>query len=476
MRHSDCSVLYAMQQKKRILIVDDDKLVQAATRYVLRDKYDVVVANNGTEATVILENHSIDLMLLDLHMRTHEEGLEYLPKFKAIDPELDVIIVSGNTELDLASRTIKAGASAYLVKADTASPDQLLITIDAVLSKRQLIKENAHYVADRERSLARDQIVGESPAIKQLHADIEKVRRCSANVIITGETGSGKELVARHIGAATGRPFVSVDSATITSTMAESILFGHEKGSFTGAHAQAKGLFEEANRGTIYFDEISNMPLEIQAKLLRVAQEKEITRLGSSKVIPLDFRIICATNKDLEKLCAEQKFKYDLFQRLNVISLRIPPLRERIEDIPLLINHLMQKYRSENSPERFSPAALEFMMRYPWPGNIRELSNLIASLCAMLADRQQIEAEDLPQKLQSCGARSSEEAPPAIGVEITEQFADPNMDFYKYMHALEGNVLSSLYKLHKGNVSQMSRELRISRSHLYSKLSAHQIH
>lgn len=472
----------AVERKKRILIVDDDKGIHIATKYVLKEKYDCISAYNGDEAKIILQSQPIDVVLLDIHMRRHEEGLEYLPQLKECDQDIDIIIVSSNTELDLASRAIRTGASAYLLKEHSA--DQLIITIESVLNKREILRENQHYVRDRKRVLEKNQIVGNSSAIKQLMKDIEKVRRSPANVIITAETGCGKELVARHIGAIDNKPFVAVDSATITSTMAESILFGHEKGAFTGAVGQQKGLFEEANGGTIYFDEIVNMPLEIQAKLLRVIQEKEVTRLGSTKVIPLNFRVICATNKDLEKMAAEGKFKDDLYQRLNVISLRIPPLRERGEDIALLANHFLKLYRTEYSPKSISDSALEVMMKYSWPGNVRELGNLMANLCTMISDQETIEVEDLPAKIRDQAARSplaativsgSEQAS-AVGANLKDAFADPNMDFYRYMHSVEGRVLGDLYKMYEGNISQMSKNLRISRSHLYSKLHAHQIH
>lgn len=465
-----------LERKKRILVVDDDRSIQLATKYILRDKYECISAYNGDEAKVIIASHPIDLVILDIHMRRHEEGLEYLPQLKSIDPDLDIIIVSSNTEIDLASRVMKAGASAYLLKEH--SPEQLIITIEGVFSKREVIRENQHYVRDRNRVLERNKIIGESAAIRQLMRDIEKVGRTRANVVITAETGCGKELVARHVGACNGRPFVAVDSATITSSMAESILFGHEKGAFTGAQAQQKGLFEEANGGTIYFDEIVNMPLDIQAKLLRVIEEKEVTRLGSTKVIPLDFRVICATNKDLEQLVADGKFKEDLYQRLNVITLKIPPLRERKEDIPILINHFFKKYRTERSATAMSEDAMGLLLNYRWPGNVRELSNLLANLCTMVIDQEAIEVGDLPEKIRNnayVGANKSTSAvAPVESVKFSAE--SDEIDFYKHMHQVEGKVLSDLYKTFGGNISLMSKKLRISRSHLYAKLNAHGLH
>lgn len=466
-------------RRKKILIVDDDRGIQMATKYMLRDKYDCISAYNGDEAKAIIQSQPLDLVLLDIHMRHHEEGLEYLPLLKAIDPDLDFIMVSSNTELDLASRAIKGGASAYLVKDHSA--DQLVITIESVFGKRELLHDNEHYVRDRKRILEKNQLIGASKAVVQLMKDIEKIRRSKANVIITAETGCGKELVARHIGAIDGKPFVSVDSATITSSMAESILFGHEKGSFTGATSQSKGLFEEANGGTIYFDEISNMPLEIQSKLLRVFQEKEIKRLGSTRSIPLEFRVICASNKDLEVLCSEGKFKEDLYQRMNVISLRIPPLRERSEDIPLLVEHFFDRFKCDGSPQSMSDEALACLARYSWPGNVRELSNLVANLCTMITDQSVVEVEDLPEKIRASNLSINPDKLKSISEvpsdsELATLFASEGIDFYTYMHSVEGNALRALYKQFNGNILQMSKTLKISRSHLYSKLSAHQIH
>jgi DNA-binding NtrC family response regulator len=222
------------------------------------------------------------------------------------------------------------------------------------------------------------------------------------------------------------------------------------------------------------------MSLEIQAKLLRVVQEKEITRLGSTRLLPLEFRVICATNKDLEKHAQEGKFKDDLLQRLNVISLSIPPLRERREDIAPLARSFFEKFRTECSPRGLSDSALELLMSYPWPGNVRELSNLIANLCTMIVDQECVEVEDLPTKIRD-GAFKGEASPPAAapvapGADIGRVLAEPGMDFYRYMHSVEGQVLSALYKQFGGNILQMSKSLKVSRSHLYSKLSAHGIH
>ncbi|HRK01475.1 MAG TPA: sigma-54 dependent transcriptional regulator [Oligoflexia bacterium] len=459
-----------LARKKKILLVDDDRNIHLANKYILKDYYECISAYDGDEARIILQSQSVDLILLDIHMRKYEEGLEFIPIFREIDPDIDIVISSSNKELELAARAVKAGASAYLIKENAL--EQLLITVESVLSKRELIRQNQHLFKDRKRSLEKASIIGESKAMKKLLQDIEKIRRVQANVVITAETGCGKELVARHIGVVDGAPFVTVDSSTITHSMAESMLFGHEKGAFTGAVAQSKGLFEEANGGVIYFDEISNMPLDIQTKLLRVVQEKEIMRLGSTKIIPLSFRVICATNRDLEKMVGEGKFKEDLFQRLNVVTLSIPPLRDRLEDFSLLVESFFKKHGDEASPKRFSDSATELLLKYSWPGNVRELSNLIANMCALIHGQEEVEVEDLPERLRIQTTHMLRIAPPAQ--EPTN--IDINEDFYEYMRRLEGKALHGLYQSFSGNISAMSKKLKMSRSHLYSKLYAHGIH
>lgn len=473
--------------KPRLLLVDDDRSLQLAYKFLFKSQYQCFSAYNGDEAMAILQNQKMDVVLLDLHMRAHEEGLHYLPKFKAADPEIDVIILSGNTELNLASRCTEAGASSYLLKG--CPEDQIIITIESVLKRRALLSENRAYQKILQRTLHQNQIVGTSQQVQSLLRKIEKLQKTDVNVLISGESGTGKELVAKHIARAEQKPLITVDSATITSSMAESILFGHEKGSFTGAIGQSSGLFEEANGGSIFFDEIANMPLDIQSKLLRVIQEKEVMRVGSTRVIPLDFRVISATNRSLEKMAETGQFKFDLLQRLNVIEIRLPTLRERKEDLPLLVDHFIQKHARENSPTTVSDQAMNALMAYHWPGNIRELSNLLANLCSMLAGETCIELGDLPPKILFSGDLPETSSPtlplmatpiPLIalpgGYNDTAADISTGGDFYRQVHALEGELLTKYYKEFEGNISEMSRVLKISRSHLYSKLRAHHLH
>ncbi len=462
----------AEPRRKRILIVDDDPGAHIATKSTLRERFDCASAYSSDEAKVLFAKHRPDLVLLDLNLSRREEGLELISVFNDADPDVDVVMVSSCTDIEAANRAIRLGATAYLIKEYVS--EQLLITIESTFGRRMTLKENQHLLKTRRRSLEKARIVGGSQAMRRLQEDIEKVRASRANVVIVAETGSGKELVARHVGAVGDRPFVAVDSAAITSTMAESILFGHEKGAFTGATSQSKGLFEEADGGTIFFDEIANMPREIQSKLLRVIQEQEVVRVGSSRAIPLDFRVICATNRDLEKLCAQGLFLDDLFQRLNVISLRIPPLRERREDVPALIDYFFAKFRLEGSPVALERDAMELLLRYDWPGNVRELSNLIANLCTMVTGRERIEIGDLPEKIRDAGFCRTLPASENMSENGADSFRE-GMNFYQYLHQVEGELLRGLYRHYKGNIARMSKGIGMSRSHLYAKLGAHQI-
>jgi DNA-binding NtrC family response regulator len=349
---------------------------------------------------------------------------------------------------------MRLGATDYVPK--DASPDELSHSIARVLERRRLLLRNAQQDFELASNERKHVLVGESQAIAQLRKMLPKLAGSPANVLITGETGTGKEVVARQL---RGRlpdgslsPFVSVDSATIQSTMAESMLFGHEKGAFTGAEKTTKGIFEEANGGIVYFDEIGNMPLEIQSKLLRVLQEKEISRLGSSKPIQLEFRVICATNCDLEQMARQGQFKPDLLQRLNVLPVQLTPLRERPEDIPALIERFQQADRRLT----FTPAALNALKAYAWPGNARELGNLVAYLAAMIED-DEVDFADLPPKFRDA-ARPSESS------------------YYEKVASFEKKLLAEEYARREGNVSKLALDLGMDRSHLYSRLKEFGIH
>lgn len=448
----------------QILICDDDSLFHLAVKSALKGIFAMRSAFNGDEALAILKKHSIDLVLLDVQMREPGEGLEYIERLREEDPDLAIIMTSGLTDFPTVREALRLGATDYISK--SFDFEELPLILQQALDRRSLLRRKDQQNFEVASSQQRHQLVGESPSVEKLRHTLGKYRNGTANVLIHGETGTGKEVFARQLRSTlndnTLAPFITIDSATIQSTMAESILFGHEKGAFTGADRATKGIFEEAHGGIVYFDEIGNMPLDIQAKLLRVLQEKEVVRLGSAKPIPLEFRVVCATNKNLETEVKEGRFKDDLFQRINVLPITIPPLRERKSDIPLLLEHFVKIHRKDGARLRFSDSAVELLQAYPWPGNIRELGNLVSYLVTM-AEGDLISEEDLPQKVR-------DGSPSAGPISSTSQEG-----FYPRMTAYEASLLRAEFARHEGNVGRMAEALEMDRSNLYAKLKSHKI-
>jgi DNA-binding NtrC family response regulator len=451
----------------QVLICDDDQTFHLAVKYCLKGKYDCKSVQNGDEALLLLRKEPFDLVLLDIQMRTPTEGLDYLPRIKEAQEEADVIMTSALSDFSTVREAMRRGATDYVPK--DFDPTELAITIERVTERRRLLRRREQSSSEIARVQEQHHaLVGESSSIRELKKTIERVRDSDANVIITGETGCGKEVVARQL---RGRspdgvllPFVAVDSSTIQSATAESRLFGHEKGAFTGADQAAKGLFEEANGGIIYFDEIANMPLDIQAKLLRVIQEQEITRMGSTRTIQLSFRVIAATNRDLEEMSKKGEFKYDLYQRLNVIPLRLPALRDRKEDIPLLTQHFVLKSKKRTDLS-FTEEALAALRSYDWPGNVRELANVV-SYVATMAPTNTVEPADLPPWLR--------EFKPSLASVLNTPEAEGS--FYDRVARFERKILADSYQAVGGNISKLALELGMDRSHLYTKLREYGIH
>ena len=453
----------------KVLICDDDETYHLSLRYLLKDRFEIKSAYNGDEALAIIKNNPIDLVILDVSMRTEDEGLQYIPRIRGVDTECSIVMSSGSKDFQTVREALILGAEDYIPK--DANPDEMLHQIQKILDRRNLVRRQQQLASEAKRNDSQRLLVGKSPAMARIRLLIEKVRTSPVNVVITGETGTGKEVVARMLRSGSDRTiqaFVAIDSSTIQSSMAESILFGHEKGAFTGADQMRKGAFEEADGGIIYFDEISNMPLEIQAKLLRVIQEKEVTRLGSSKIIPLDFKVVCATNKNLEALVREGKFKEDLLQRLNVVPIEIPPLRERKEDILELVEYLADKNSTPLKRIQFSEDALHVLENYNWPGNVRELNNLIAYLTAV-SDQELIEVQDLPAKLFN-------DTPAFDSVNMSLDTREDSMKtIYDRLAAYERQLLIAEFKKQSGNISKMAISLGMDRSHLYTKLKTYGI-
>lgn len=458
-----------MKRKPTVLICDDEKTFHIGIKQALREEAEVRTAYNCDEALAILQNHSVDILVLDIQMRTPEEGLDFLPRFRALDRDLVIIMNTSVADFGVLRRAFKLGANDYLVK--DAESEAILFTVLQAVERRELLVRSDQHQFETSLQQNHYNLLGTSAAISEVRHLIDRFRGQSAHVILQGETGVGKEVVARALrkqfADGSWEPFIAIDSATIQASTAESILFGYEKGAFTGADRQQKGVFEEANGGVVYFDEIANMPLEIQNKLLRVIQEKEVLRLGSSKPIQLSFRVICATNRDLKALCAEGLFKDDLYQRIHVLPIQIPPLRERRDDIPEFCRHFARNIARSNGPLgkplHLSIEALKNLMAYDWPGNVRELSNVMSYVAAM-ALSEEIQVADLPAYLR------------LVHVKPTNAGAEAGTgSFYDRVAEFEKTLLAREFAQAGENVSQLAIRLNMDRSHLHGKLKEYGI-
>jgi DNA-binding NtrC family response regulator len=365
----------------RILIVDDEEVLRDVLDAVLRrEGFEVVMAASGEEALSVLDaDDNIDLVILDI-MLPGISGIDTLRAVRISNPTLPVIIITAFSSIDGAIEAMKHGAFHYIPK--PFKNEEVIITVNKALEQRRLSRENERLKAELSEKYAYANIIGKSEPMKKVYELIRLAAPSRSNILVAGESGTGKELVAKAIHHASPRArnaFVTVNSGSLPPELLESSLFGHMKGSFTGAIATKRGLFEVADGGSIFLDEIGNINLETQAKLLRVIQEKEFMRLGSVDTIKVDVRIIAATNADLNKLMAENRFREDLFYRLNVINIALPPLRRRREDIPLLVAHFLDKYAEENKRKvrEVTPDAMRILLDHAWPGNVRELENTI---------------------------------------------------------------------------------------------------
>ncbi len=390
-----------------ILIIDDEPGIRSALASILEDeKYRVHTAEDAIVGLEILEHEKIDLVFLDV-LLPRMGGLEALEKIRSAWPTLEVILISGHANIDMAVRAVKLGAFDFLEK--PLSLDKVLTVSRNALTLRALKEENR---ALKSSVGKQDELIGLGPALEAVRQTIEQAAASDARILITGENGTGKELVARAIHRRSHRApraFVEVNCAAIPDTLIESELFGHEKGAFTDAVTSRKGRFELASGGTLFLDEIGDMSLTAQSKVLRAIQEQRIERVGGEQSIEVDVRIVAATNKDLEAECKAGRFREDLFFRLNVIPIRIPPLRERTEDIPLLLKHFLTEF---GAPQiEIDGEAFDFLRTLPWPGNVRELKNL-AERIAVMWDRDRLTLEDLRPLLHTPGAPGNSSAPP----------------------------------------------------------------
>jgi len=386
-----------------ILVVDDDAETRDLLREVLGDEgYHVVTSGSGEEALEIGGQEYFDIIISDMRLGTRLNGLDVLRAYKSIQPESEVILITAFGSMETAIEAVKAGAFDYISK--PFKIDEVLLQVRRALENRELVRENRNLRQQLGTQVQLSSLVGRSPAMLEIYKKIAMVSDSRATVLIHGESGTGKELVARAVhynGPRAGRRFFAVNCGALTETLLETELFGHVRGSFTGAIENKRGIFEEASGGTVFLDEVSEMSPALQVKLLRTVEDQEVRRVGSNQVISIDVRIIAASNRNLAERVAEGKFREDLYYRLRVIEIEIPPLRERTEDIPLLVEHFLKKFEQERGQAfSVSPQALSLLLRFNWPGNVRELENALESAAALNRSGV-IKPEDLPPKVRA---------------------------------------------------------------------------
>ncbi len=449
---------------KKILIIDDEKdMLENCSRILERSGFTCITTDNPTEALGIASVEHPLLVLTDLKM-PRKGGMEILKEMKSLDPSIIVIVFTAFASVQSAVETMKEGAFDFIAKPFSA--DQLLLTVERALNHRQLEEDNASLRTQIESTFGFDRIIGNSPAIQNVFRIIKKVAKTDANILIYGESGTGKELTARSIHVNSNRKdkaFIPVDCIALSENLLESELFGHEKGAFTGAHEAKPGLFELAHQGTFFLDEVGKMTLTIQAKLLRVLQERQFRRVGGSNLINVDFRVISTTNIDLNKAISEDVFIEDLFWRLNVITVEMPPLRERKEDIELLANHFLREFSNKNNKDikGISADAMEILQGYTWPGNIRELQNVIERATS-LTDSHYIMPVDLEDHLLE-GSDSGRYV--------------KNLPFKsakrKWLESFEKKYFLDLLSESNGNISSAAKKAGIDRKTIYRIMKKH---
>ncbi|MBI4799193.1 MAG: sigma-54-dependent Fis family transcriptional regulator, partial [Desulfarculus sp.] len=408
---------------ERILIVDDEKNYLLVLDALLSEAgYEVATADGGARALALLEEDEPDLMLTDMRM-PRMTGLELIKASKERRPDLPVIVMTAYGTVENAVEAMKSGAVDYIMK--PFENQELLLTVQRALKLSRLLAQNRLLREEVAQGQGFGQIVGDSKAMRQVYEMVDKVAATKATVLITGESGTGKELIARAIHSRSPRaeePFVAVNCMALTETLLESELFGHEKGAFTGAAGRRKGRFELADKGTLFLDEVGEIAPALQVKLLRVLQERTFERVGGNQSISVDVRIVAATNRDLTRAVASGRFREDLFYRLNVVRLALPPLRERKEDLPALVAHFVRRYAAETgrTPPQVSQEAMRRIYDYAWPGNVRELENALER--AVIMSGAEIHPSDLPLEVAPSEKASAPELPRDVG--ITEAVED----------------------------------------------------
>ncbi|MBU1169378.1 MAG: sigma-54 dependent transcriptional regulator [Proteobacteria bacterium] len=447
-------------KRHSLLVVDDDKAHRTMLATLLKGwGYDIFEADDGQTAIDRVQERYFDLILMDVRM-IKVSGLVAMEKIKEYNPAIPVIIMTAYSSIETAVDALKNGAYDYLTK--PLDFEKLKLTIKRATEHFDLKEENRLLKISLEKQFDRQNIIGRSPAMVKLLETVAQVAQSEATVLITGESGTGKELIAgatHYNSPRKDAPFVKINCAAITESLLESELFGHEKGSFTGAHRKKEGKFIQANGGSLFLDEVSEMPLSMQVKLLRVLQERELTRVGGEDLIKVDVRVIAATNKNLSELIAKGEFREDLYYRLNVVDLFIPPLRERKDDIPLIAQLYLEKFAEKNrkSVTGFSPQAMDILIRYPWPGNVRELLNAVER-AIVLSQKEYLDEHDFES------IRTQE----TVSEESRDGFIDLQNDMT--LEDVEKNVIIKTLEAVDGNKSEAARRLGITRKTLHKKL------
>ena len=447
---------------KKILIADDERTTLEILKSTLtQTNYLVDTANSALEALKKLESNSYNLLITDVKM-PRMSGLELLEKVKQEYPQMDVIVMTAYGVIDDAVAAMKKGAIDYILK--PFSTEGILLVIQRALEQQDLVLENRYLKEEIKTQYSYETIVGSSKKMQEIYELMERVADTDSTVLIRGETGTGKELVARRLHYISDRKdkiFVEVDCVALTETLLESELFGHEKGAFTGAIKRKIGKFELAHNGTIFLDEIEDISPTMQVKLLRVLQERKFERVGGNEPVRVNVRVVAATNKDLEKAVAEGKFREDLYYRLNVIPIYLPPLRERVEDIPLLANHFLNVWnrKVKKSIKRISPKAMNALLNYPWPGNIRELENVIQR-AVIMEKGEVITRVDLP-----VGKKSPDSEGSFTSMEMTG-----DLSFPAAKEQFEKEYLIALLKKSRGSIRAAAEYSLLDSKSIYLKM------
>jgi len=455
---------------ERILILDDEAdMVENCRRILSRDGYECLTTTNAEEALSLIESTPPDMVLTDLRMPSID-GLELLTRVREVAPQTPVVMLTAFATVESAVAAVKAGAFDYLPK--PFSFDQLRLTVERALGQRRLAMENLHLREQLQEVYAFENIVGRSPAMAQVFELVKKAARSEASILIVGESGTGKELIAHAIHVNSRRAaeaFVPVDCASLPENLLESELFGHEKGAFTGAMTAKPGLMEVAHRGTLFLDEIGELPAGLQVKLLRALQERQIRRVGGTKPIAVDIRLVSATNRDLREMAGKGTFREELYYRVNVIAVELPPLRSRKGDVELLAHTFLKKYGLGNTTMRgFEPEAMAALESYPWPGNVRELQNIVERACA-LAEGDTITLLDLPEHVRESEPMVGQSVPPldaSFGLKEARE---------KWLGQLETAYVQDLLQRNGGNVSQAARAAGIDRKTFHRLLNKHNL-